>query len=605
MSEIKISFKDYFFGFLSILWRYPTIFRGIWKLSRLKLDKKKSIGKHIEKIAKRYPNFLSLLFEDKKYTYKEFNEWVNRFANYFLSIGVRKGEVINVFLENRPELLFILVAMSKIGSIASLINTNQRKLSLIHSFRLNQVNKFIIGEETLNAFEEIEHDLDLSKDINLYSLKDQGKRDVSDHYINLSQEILNKSCENPSTTGDMQLKNTYAYIFTSGTTGLPKAVPITNARTLGASIFYGKIVLNMQPDDVMYIPLPFYHSNAINVAWAAVLEGNSTLAMRRNFSASNFWKDIKKYKATIFNYIGEVCRYLLNQPPSLDDKNHDVDRITGNGLRPEIWKIFKKRFGIKEVYEFYGSTEFTGVFINLFNLDCTIGMNPAPYSIVKYDIDSNEFIREENGYLQKVEEEEPGLLLMKILEEQSFPGYTNKQAMEKKIIDNPFGNNEIWFNSGDIIKSIGNKHAQFVDRVGDTYRWKSENVSTTEVEGIIGLYKDIELVSVYGVKIPHTEGRAGMASILTSINHKDFNLKHFLKYLKENLPIYAIPYFIRFIREFRTTSTEKLIKTDIKKEGYNINRVEDPIYILLPKNLNYTFLTEDIYKRIIKGEIPF
>jgi citronellyl-CoA synthetase len=282
-----------------------------------------------------------------------------------------------------------------------------------------------------------------------------------------------------------------------------------------------------------------------------------------------------------------------------------VYKVCGNGLKPEIWHDFKERFGIREVYEHYGMTEMNSIFCNYFNLDCTVGFNFFPYSIVKYDIEQNTPIRGEDGFLQEVDQGEAGLVLMKMEDQYIFTGYTNESETEKKLIHNGFKKGDLWYNTGDMLRNIGYKHAQFVDRLGDTFRWKGENVSTFEVENIINSFENIEIATVYGVEIPNTDGRAGMVSLLTSFEHDHFAFNKFLKYLKNNLPQYAIPKFVCFLSGFSTTSTYKIQKFELKKRGYNINKIHDPIYVLLPKTSEYTLLTEKIYEKILNGEYSF
>ncbi len=604
ISGYTVKYKDYVFGLLSLYWRLDSFFIGD-EFAKIGPEKKVSLGKCLERNAERFPNNMALLYEDQKYTYKELNEWINRYANFFLSLGVEKGEVINIYLENRPELMFIMAAMSKIGTIGSLINTKQRAATLRHSLKLNQVRIYIIGEELIDAFEEVKEDLELVQGDKIYFLEDKGERDTPVGYFNLKEQIVKQDIKNPSTTPDILGKETYVYIFTSGTTGFPKAAHIRNVHTASAILGWGKMALNMEPDDIIYISLPIYHSNALHLGWSSAIARGSAVALARRFSVRNFWKDIIKYKATCFNYIGEICRYLFNQPPNPNDRKHNVYKIGGNGLRPEMWKEFKERFGIREVYEHYGMTEMQGMFCNYLNLDCTIGICLNPYTLVKYDIDNDEPIRGEDGFLQKVEEGEAGLFLMKIRDPYTFAGYTSKTASKQKIFENAFEEGDMWLYSGDLIRSIGYHHAQFVDRLGDTFRWKGENVSTSEVEDVISSFEEVDHSSVYGVKVPGTEGRAGLASIFSKKNHKDFNFNGMKDVLNENLPKYAIPLFVRFLSELPTTSTFKIQKSKMKKVGFDISKTSDPLYVLLPNSSEYTLISEKIYSDITNEKYRF
>jgi citronellyl-CoA synthetase len=604
VSGYKITYKDHIFGLLTLVWRLNSfLIKDAYE--KIGPDKKVSLGKCLERNAIKFPNNKALLYEDQEYTYKELNEWINRYANFFLSLDISKGEILNVFLENRPELMFIMAAMSKIGTIGSLINTRQRATTLKHSLKLNPVRIYLIGEELIDAFEDVREELELTSEDKLYFIADKGEKDIPEGFIDFKNQVIDQDIQNPPTTGDILGKETYVFIFTSGTTGLPKAAHIRNVHTVGSMLGWGKMALNMQPDDVYYISLPIYHSNALHIGWASAIINGSAVALARRFSVSNFWKDIVKFKATCFNYIGEICRYLYNQPPSPNDRKHTVYKIAGNGLRPEMWKEFKERFGIREVYEHYGMTEMQGMFCNYLNRDCTIGICLNDYTLVKYDIDKDEPIRGEDGFLQLVEEGEAGLFLMKIRDPYTFAGYTSKSASKQKIIENAFEKGDMWLYSGDMIRSIGYGHAQFVDRLGDTFRWKGENVSTSEVEDVISSIEEVEHSSVYGVLISGTEGRAGMASIISNKEHETFNFNALTEVLNENLPKYAIPLFIRFLSELSTTNTYKIPKSDMKKVGFDINKAEDPIYVLLPGTSDYTLLTDKIYSDIVGKKYRF
>jgi len=604
-SRYTLSYKDYVFGLFSIDWRLTEIDAAGNNSNSLKPDDNMSFGNLLDYNAEHYGNRPALLYEDIKYTYKELNEWTNRYANFFLSIGLKKGDVINVFLENRPELMIIIGAMGKIGTIASLINTRQRSASLIHSFTVNDVKTYVIGEEMCPVFLKVMKNLKLTSKDKLFFLSDKGELEIPEGFLNLKEKVKDQATSTPSAIREIKGIDPYAYVFTSGTTGLPKAAPMRHIHMMSSTYGWGVIALNMQPEDIIYISLPLFHSNSIHIGLASAFRGGSAVALARKFSVSNFWNDVRKYKATCFNYIGELCRYLLNQAPDSEDRNHNVYKICGNGLRPEIWKEFKERFGIRYVYEHYGATEIRAMFCNYFNRDYTIGINFHPHTLVKYDISADRPIQDENGFFQKVEEGEAGLLIMKITGPTIFAGYTDKVATKKKIIENPFGNGEFWLNTGDLLRNIGFSHAQFVDRLGDTFRWKGENVSTSEVEDILSSFNQIEHSSVYGVEIPGTGGRAGMASIISTKDCQNFDFNGLLSILKTNLPQYAIPKFIRFLSELSTTSTFKIRKAKTKEEGYNIKKITDPIYILLPGNKEYTRLSEIIYKNIGENKYRF
>ncbi|MHA2039218.1 MAG: AMP-binding protein, partial [Promethearchaeota archaeon] len=280
VSGYKITYKDHIFGLLTLVWRLNSfLIKDAYE--KIGPDKKVSLGKCLERNAIKFPNNKALLYEDQEYTYKELNEWINRYANFFLSLDISKGEILNVFLENRPELMFIMAAMSKIGTIGSLINTRQRATTLKHSLKLNPVRIYLIGEELIDAFEDVREELELTSEDKLYFIADKGEKDIPEGFIDFKNQVIDQDIQNPPTTGDILGKETYVFIFTSGTTGLPKAAHIRNVHTVGSMLGWGKMALNMQPDDVYYISLPIYHSNALHIGWASAIINGSAVALAR------------------------------------------------------------------------------------------------------------------------------------------------------------------------------------------------------------------------------------------------------------------------------------------------------------------------------------
>jgi len=582
----------------------PLIMEGAKRMAELTPDTKYSVGLRIEENTENYPNQLALLYEDEKYTHKEFNSWINRYAHYFLKLGLKKGDVAVVFVENRSEYMFIILALGKLGVVSSLINTNLRENPLIHSMTHTPGIVYIIGEELLQAFEDVKSRLKLSDQQKLFYLLDKGELDTPKGYINLKEQIKDSVITNPPTTSEILMKDPFVYIFTSGTTGLPKAAIMKN-RSIITAMGWWEMVIGMKTDDIIYITTPLFHSHGIKVAFAAALNKGSTMAIARKFSASKFWDEARKFNATCFNYVGEICRYLYNQPPKPDDADNSIVKIVGNGLRPDIWIDFKERFNIQEIREFYGATEdFVSNFANIHNLDKTCGVCLTPYAIVRYDLEKDQPFRNERGRMKKVKKGEVGLLLGQITDPDNFYMYTDEEATKKKVFRDVLKKGDMYINTGDLLRDIGFGHVQFVDRLGDTFRWKGENVSTEEVESVINLYEEIDMCSVYGVLIPQAEGRAGMVSVHKK-SDDNFDFKEFVNYLKKYLPNYAIPKFIRFIDGFDFTATHKIQKIRFKKEGFNINEVNDEIFVLLPHSSEYVSLTKEIYQEILEGKYSF
>jgi len=575
------------------------------ELAKINQENKISWGTIVERNAREYPNNMAIKFEDMTLTYKEFNEWVNRYANYFISLGLKKGDIVKLMMANRPEYLMIVYAVGKIGAITSLINIDLREMSLAHSLNLTPGKFIIIDENCYESFDAVQSDLDISEVQILLYLPDQGLIPIPKDFVDLSEEVKNFPTDNPLTTKDVKPSDIITYIFTSGTTGFPKATKFAHATLVGACYAFGQAIGEFTPDDTMYVSLPLFHSNTLAVGCSSAFANGSALAIARKFSVNRFWDDIRKYKATAFNYIGEVCRYLMNQPPQPDDSDNPVRVVIGLGLRPEIWSDFKKRFNIEKIAEYYSATEAVGSFVNLLNFDRTVGCCLSSYAIVKYDHSTETPVKNEKGFMERVDLGESGLLLFQIAGTAKFVGYTDEKATEAKIFHDVFEKGDIWFNTGDLMRDIGNDHAQFADRLGDTFRWKAHNISTTEVEKILNNFEQIMVSTVYGVQIQGTDGRAGMAAIVASSSVEDFDLIGLTEHLKQNLPPYGVPIFLRFKSKLATTSTFKLKKVKLKKEGFDLEKVEDPLYIMLPNESEYRQLTKEIYENMQNGQYKF
>lgn len=597
-----LTLRDILPGLLTLSFRLPSIVSTMREILRFRDETPLSLGAVIERNATQYPQRPALLYEDTRFTHQDFNARVNQYAHYLASQGVTKGDTAILLVDNRPELLLLVAALSKLGAVASLINPNQRGRVLVHSIRLTPGRTYIVGEELLGAFEEIRGDLSLTPEDRLYFLAESGGKEAPKGYHDFAAAVRDQPTENPSTTRTVKLGDPFAYVFTSGTTGLPKASIQTHRRWFSGMYWFGRIVMNMRPTDVHYCPLPFCHTNGLNVAWSSAAGSGAALAMRKKFSASQFWPDTRKFQANSFIYVGEVCRYLMNQPPRPDDRDNPVEAMVGNGLRPDIWKAFKKRFGISKVYELYGAAEAPLIFSNLLNVDCTVGTCLTPFAIVRYDVDAEAPVRGPDGFMQRVSKGETGLLLSRISERMPFVGYTQKEETEKKIFRDVFEKGDAWFHSGDLVLHQGYRHIQFVDRLGDTFRWKGENVSTSQVEEVVNTLDQVAESTAYGVRIPGTDGRAGMVAIIPATSLERFDWKKLAETVREGLPSYAVPKFVRVCREFETTATHKIKKSVLRDQGFDPGVVEDPLYVLLPDREAYEPLTEARYQEILVGK---
>ena len=607
MSKTKktLSIIDLLLGLALKTPKLGTVTKSVNELLELKDEDTISIGAILEKNAILYKDKTAILYEDLKYTHFEFNALINRYAHVFQHHGIKKGTVAVVFLENRLETLILISALAKLGAVASLINANQKGAVLKHSIETDQGDYFIIGKERIADFEVIQGELKNIGNATFFGLSNHGATPIPTGYLPLSELIKIASTENLPITKTITLGDRFANVFTSGTTGMPKASIQTHKKWYLCYHWYGQVNMGIESDDVFYVPIPFFHTNAMIVAWPSAASGGAALAIRRKLSISNFWKDITKFNVSAFIYIGEICRYLMNKPPAKTDTKHRIQKVVGNGLRPDIWKAFKKRFNIPEVYELYGASDGIVSYTNVFNLDCTVGLCRSEYAIVKYDVDNDLPYRNEQGVMEKVATGEAGLLLGQITEATPFPGYVNKTKNQEKILRNVLVEGDQWFNTGDLIRDLGFHHAQFVDRLGDTFRWKGENVSTTELEAILNQFPQVAHSAVYGVSLPKIDGKAGMVTIHSALNLAEFDFQQFTVRTKKALPSYAVPIFLRFVADFEKTATHKIKKSVLKKEGIHASKETDIIYVLLPKATTYTIITPEIAKAIEKGNINF
>ncbi|MBA4243766.1 MAG: long-chain-acyl-CoA synthetase [Pseudomonas sp.] len=587
--------------------RVPRMLRGLYYAGIRNREKNLSLAWALQRAAERHPERPALMDENRQLSYRAFNAWANRLAWALKAEGVGHGDVVAVMLENRLELLAILAALSKLGAVGALINTTQRGKVLAHSFNLVKPGFLVIGDELLGAFEEIAAQLQNPQAIRYWiadqdCLRDPGQ--APDSWLNLMQRAAGQAQDNPSDSQRVRMKDACFLIYTSGTTGLPKASIMSHGKWIKAYGGFGHSGLTLNEHDVLYLTLPCYHNNAVTVCWSAALAGGAAIALRRKFSASAFWSDVARYQATCFGYIGELCRYLLNQPETDSERNNSLRCMIGNGLRPSIWAEFKQRFGVEQITEFYASSEGNIGFTNVFNFDNTVGYTPATYAIVRYDLENDRPVRGKKGFLQKADKGEAGLLISEISAKWPFDGYTDPAKSEAAILRDVFKKGDAWFNTGDLMRDIGCKHAQFVDRLGDTFRWKGENVSTTEVENVLGAFSGVEDAVVYGVEIPGTNGRCGMAALRLAPGCM-LDGAALAAHLDAELPAYAAPLFVRLLGEVETTGTFKYKKTDLKQAGYDPSKVDGPLYVRLPGSDSFQPLSRESHAAIEQQHYRF
>jgi citronellyl-CoA synthetase len=573
-------------------------------------EDKTSLGLMFQKTAARHANKSAIIFEGVEFNWSQFNALANQFAHSLALQGIQRGDTVAVFMENRIELLCSIVALSKLGAVAGLINTGLTDRPLAHCINTIDSKKCLVGEELITAMDGVRSEIKLTDNDYLW-VGDHAIAGIApDWTLDFTATLTAMPVTNLPQTDDIRAVEIALYIFTSGTTGLPKPVIVPHRKIMSASRPFTKVGFNAKPSDRMYVCLPLYHITGFLLGVGTCFYSGASIFLRRRFSATQFWPEVQKYQTTLFIYVGELCRYLAMQPECPEEKNNPIRSMLGNGLRPDVWGEFRNRFAVKRICEIYGASESNATFLNILNKDDTIGTSSADLLIVEYDVDADEISRDSNGQLIQVALGGAGLLLSKVDEKYQFDGYKDKQASDDKILTDVLESGDRWFNTGDLIRQIdvgfamGLPHFQFVDRVGDTFRWRAENVSTNEVGEILNACEQVEISNVYGVEVPGVEGRAGMAFI-TLKDGIQFDAQAFSLYAHRELPSFACPVFVRIGKEQDTTGTFKLVKGQLKKEAFHLDQIDQPIYIKKPNSNEYELLDQAFYAQILAGKSGF
>ncbi|XP_076594375.1 long-chain fatty acid transport protein 2-like isoform X1 [Chaetodon auriga] len=558
----------------------------------------------LDKVAKQ-PQKKFVLFEESSYTYSQADKESNRVARALSThVHLREGDTVALFMGNEPHFLWTWLALTKLGCTASLLNCNIRSKSLLHCFSCCDAKVLVAGADLRGAVEEVLPTL-REQGIRVFLLGEacdvEGIESLSDKIQQASDEPLSRELR-----ANVNLKSPALYIYTSGTTGLPKAAVINHERMWMASFIQN--VAGVRSDDIIYIYLPLYHSAGFLMGLCGAIDKGITVVLRKKFSASSFWNDCRKYNVTVIQYIGEIMRYLCNPPKRDNDRDHKVRLALGNGIRADTWADFLQRFGDICICECYGATEGNIGFVNYTGKIGAIGKEHflhkmgCPYALIRYDTEREEPVRDSRGFCIKVPRGETGLLVAKIGKRTPFSGYAkNKQQTEKKKLTDVFVKGDAYFNSGDLLRIDSEGFVYFQDRIGDTFRWKGENVATTEVADHLLMVNCIEEANVYGVKVPGHEGRIGMAALKLKDN-MDFDSKAAYQHVKNYLPSYARPRFIRIQDTLLLTGTFKQMKVKLAEEGFNPAVIKDPMFYL-EENKGYVPMTQQIFNSIAEGTV--
>jgi fatty-acyl-CoA synthase len=564
-------------------------------------------GDLLERVARRRGNAPFIRQGDRVVSYADVNAYANRVAHWARARDIGRGSVVGLLMENRPDYLAMWMGLAKVGAVTALINTNLRAETLAHSLRTAGCAHVILGAECADAWASLSASRPA---VDLFCLRDGEVSEAPPDATSLDAELAGASTENPprEVRAELRSGDPLFFIYTSGTTGLPKAARLSHSRFLGGGIY--ALLAGLDENDVLYCPLPLYHTVGGVMCVNGALRSGATLALARHFSASHFWDDVAHYGATAFQYIGELCRYLVNQPPHPLERSHALRFALGNGLRPAVWKTFQERFGVPLIVEFYGATESNVAMVNLQGRTGSVGKAPPALKValVRFDIERGEMVRGSDGRCQPCDVGEPGELLGRIPKGHSlagrFEGYTSREETERKILRGVFEEGDAWFRTGDLLYRDADGYYYFVDRIGDTFRWKGENVSTQEVAEAVTAQPGVEICAVYGVELPGAEGRAGMAAVVLEPGAR-LDGEALFRGLEAALPAYARPAFVRIQTAPEMTGTFKLRKVELQKQGFDPSASADPILYRDDTQGAYVRLDSDTVLRIDRGEVRF
>ena len=561
-----------------------------------------------------------LVFAKRMYSYAEVNRRANRIAHAAHELGLRTGDVAALMMENRPEFIITWLGLAKLGVTTALVNSQVSGKPLSHALEVVEGNTLFVGSECLNRLDDIATSFWTGWQVLI--CPDPGVDGVRaddetpptgrpDSWMSMDDIVpenrVNGECENPPSAWREKLKagEDLFHIFTSGTTGLPKAARLSHMRFLGVGDGMSAIA-EYGPDDVLYCVLPLYHGAGGMVVVSCALTHGARIVLRRKFSVSAFWNDVRENGVTATQYIGEICRYLLNRPATAEDRDHKLRTMMGAGLGPDIWAEFQDRFGIERILEGWSSTEANTSLINLDNRLGSCGR--VPYRdlhnarLIQFDVETEAHPKNDAGFCIECEVGDVGEMIGMIPDLPDsgagrFEGYTDADATEQKILRNVFAEGDAWYRSGDLLRRDEDDYYYFVDRIGDTFRWKSENVSTQEVSEALGGFSGLEIANVYGVAVPGMPGRAGMAALVMAPN-TDFDPKSFYEFAAERLPKYAMPVFVRLMNKPDMTTTFKLRKVDLQRAGYGAGVGDDLLFVCDEAAGTYVEATESELQRL-------
>lgn len=555
------------------------------------------IGDH----AASAPDRPAVLSDQQSLTYGELADRIERYAGWAVAQRIAKGDTVALLMPNRPDYLAAWLGITRVGGVVALINTQLIGASLAHCIDIAQPQHIIVAHDLLDAFASARPHLAAAP-----RLWRHGGAAGDD---SIEPALAARSADAGREPRDVTLDDLALLIYTSGTTGLPKAARVTHRRVISWAGWFAGLT-DATPGDRMYNCLPVYHSVGGVVAPGSMLMAGGSVVIAEKFSASRFWDDIVRWDCTLFQYIGELCRYLLQTPPSPHETRHRLRLVCGNGLRGDVWEAFQTRFAIPRILEFYASTEGNFSLYNVEGQPGAIGRIPSflahrfPAAIVQFDSGSGLPLRDAEGRCIRCAPGEAGEAIGRIGEAEArggrFEGYTSAAESDKKVLRDVFAPGDAWFRTGDLMLRDDKGFFHFVDRIGDTFRWKGENVAASEVAEALAACPGVVDATVYGVSVPHADGRAGMAALVVD---DGFEPAALYRAIAERLPAFARPLFVRLRPTLEITGTFKQKKQDLIDQGFDPATVNDPLYVVDAAAGCYVPLDRASYDRIAAGAI--
>ncbi len=548
----------------------------------------RTLPQRLPELAERFGPRPALISDAGSLTYAGLAARSNQYGRWALQQGLGSGDVVCLLMPNCAEYAAAWLGISGVGGVVALLNTGTRQEALLHAIAIVAPRHVIVDATLADTLDVIRPRLAAGTSCWVHGAERPGWTRIDAAKLADGAVAAQRQ---PALT-DRAL-----HIYTSGTTGLPKAVNISHARVLEWSLWFAGL-MDAGPNDRMYDCLPMYHSIGGIVAVGAMLVRGGSVLIRPGFSASRFWDDVADGGCTVFQYIGELCRYLVNSPPHPRERAHALRLACGNGMQAEVWTRFIDRFQIPHVLEYYAATEGSVSLYNVEERPGAIGRIPSylahrfPMALIRCDPETRVPLRDSEGRCQRCEPGEAGEAIGPV---PAHGLYTDLDASEAKVLRGVFAAGDAWFRTGDLMRRDPEGFFTFVDRVGDTFRWKGENVATTEVADALGAYPGIVSLVVYGVAVPGAEGRAGMAALTVDAA---FRLDGLHDHLAARLPEYARPLFLRLRLALESTGTFKPMRADLVREGFDPAAVTDALFVRSRADDGYSVLDAALFASI-------